>query len=59
LSKKKLNQGDVNFVSTKDMIGFLFDGIKRTIQLPPVKAKAHIGDTHHILHCKSVPLKDL
>jgi hypothetical protein len=35
LSKKKLEQGDGNFVSTKDMIGFTFDGIKRTIQLPP------------------------
>jgi hypothetical protein len=59
LSKKKLKQGDRNFVSTKDMIGFIFDGIKQTIQLPPVKAKAFICETHRILHQKSVPLKDL
>jgi hypothetical protein len=59
LSKKKLEQGDGNFVSTKDMIGFMFDGIKRTIQLPLVKVKAYICETHCILHWKSVPLKDL
>jgi hypothetical protein len=59
LSKKKLEQGDGNFVSTKDMIGFTFDGIKWTIQLPPVKAKAYICETHCILRRKSVPLKDL
>jgi hypothetical protein len=59
LSKKKLKQGDGNFVNTKDMIRFTFDGIKRTIQLPLVKAKANICETDHILHQKSVPLKDL
>jgi hypothetical protein len=59
LSKKKLKQGDGNFISTKDMIGDLFDGIKLTIQLPPVKAKAYICETHCILHRKSVQLKDL
>jgi hypothetical protein len=41
------------------MIGFMFDGIKWTIQLPPVKAMAYIGETHRILHWKSAPLKDL
>ncbi len=59
LSLKKLELGDGNFVSTKDMIGFTFDGIKRTIQLPPVKAKAYIKETHRILHQKLVQLKDL
>jgi hypothetical protein len=59
LSKKKLEQGDRNFVSTKDIIGFTFDGIKRIIQLPLVKAKAYISEIHRILHWKSVPLKDL
>jgi hypothetical protein len=41
------------------MIGFTFDGIKRTIQLPPVKAKAYIKETHRVLHQKLVQLKDL
>jgi hypothetical protein len=49
LSNKKLEQGDGNFASTKDMIGFTFNGIKRTIQLPPQKAMAYICDTHRIL----------
>jgi hypothetical protein len=59
LSKKKLNQGDGNFVSKKDMIGFSFDGIKRTIHLPPAKAAAYIKETHWILRRRSVPLKAL
>jgi hypothetical protein len=59
LSNKKLKQGDGNFASTKDMIGFMFNGIRRTIQLPPLKATAYICDTHRILHQKSVPLKAL
>ncbi len=41
------------------MIGILFDGIKRTVQLPPGKARAYIKETHQILRQKSVPLKKL
>ena len=41
------------------MIGFLFDGIKRTVHLPPAKATVYIKETHQILHQKSVPLKVL
>ncbi len=55
LSKKKLEQGDGNFVTKKDMIGLSFDGIKRTIHLPPTKAAAYIRETHRIL----VPVKNL
>ncbi len=59
LSEKKLDQGDGNFVSKKDMIGFSFDGIKRTIHLPPNKAVAYIRETQWILRWKSVLAKDL
>ena len=31
ISTKKLAQGDGNFGSTKDMIGFTFDGIKHMV----------------------------
>jgi hypothetical protein len=31
ISEKKLAQGDGNFETTKEMIGFIFDGIKRTV----------------------------
>jgi hypothetical protein len=59
ISKKKRDLGDGNFASLKKMIGFLFDGIKRTVQLPPAKAAVCIKETHRILRQKSVPLKDL
>ena len=59
ISKKKCDLGNENFASLKEMIGFLFDGIKSTVQLPPAKAVAYIKETHQILRQKSVPLKDL
>jgi hypothetical protein len=34
ISHKKLMQGDRHFETSKDMIGFRFDGIKRTIPPP-------------------------
>jgi hypothetical protein len=46
ISAKKLAQGDGNFDSTKDLIGFRFDGIKRTVRLPPEKAAAYIREMH-------------
>jgi hypothetical protein len=57
ISSKKLGQGKGNFNSTKDMIGFRFNGIKRTMQLPPEKVAAYIRETHRILRQKFVPLK--
>jgi hypothetical protein len=59
ISQKKLFQGDGHFQSKKDIIGFRFDGVKRTVHLPPAKAKAYIKETHRILRRKSVPLKTL
>ena len=55
----KLDKGDGNFTSNKEMSGFLFYGIKRTVRLPPAKAVAYIKETHWILRRKSVPLKVL
>jgi hypothetical protein len=55
--QKKLLQGDGHFQSKKDMIGFSFDGVKRTVHLPPAKATAYIKEIHRILQRKSVPLK--
>jgi hypothetical protein len=59
ISTKKLEKGDGNFTSNKEMVGFLFDGIKRTVQLPPTKAAAYIKEIHLILRRTSVPLKAL
>ncbi len=38
ISQKKLLQGDGHFESKKDMIGFSFNGVKRTVHLPSAKA---------------------
>ncbi len=56
---KKLAQGDGDFTSSKDMIGFTFDGIKQTVCLPPDKAQAYLKETHKVLRWTSVPLKTL
>ena len=45
-STKKLEKGDGNFTSNKEMVGFIFVGIKRTVQLPPTKAVAYIKEIH-------------
>ena len=59
ISAKKLAAGDGNFESQKEMIGFVFDGVKRTVHLPPAKATAYIKETHTMLRRKTVPLKKL
>ncbi len=41
------------------MIGFRFNGIKRTIRLPAEKALAYVKEIHKVLCRKTVPLKAL
>ena len=41
------------------MIGFLFDGVTRTVRLPAKKAKAYIKEAHKILRRKTVQLKSM
>jgi len=59
ISAKKLAAGDGNFDTKKEMIGFVFDGVKRTVHLPPAKAAAYIKETHTLLRRKTVLLKKL
>jgi hypothetical protein len=59
ISSKKLATGDGNFDSRKEMIGFVFDGVKQTVHLPPAKASAYVKETHTMLRHKMVPLKKL
>ncbi len=59
ISAKKLAAGDGNFDSRKEMIGFVFDGVKQTVHLPPAKASAYVKETHTMLRRKTVPLKKL
>ena len=44
ISAKKLAAGDGNFDTKKEMIGFVFDGVKCTVHLPPAKAAAYIKE---------------
>ncbi len=37
------------------MIGFHFNGIKRTVHLPAEKARAYIKEAHTVLRQKTVP----
>jgi hypothetical protein len=41
------------------MIGFRFDGVKRTMRLPAEKAKTYVKDVHTVLRRTIVPLKTL
>ena len=57
ISKSKLAKGDGNFNTTKMLIGFIFDGIKRTIRLPKEKAMRYIKEAHAMLRRKRIPMK--
>jgi len=41
------------------MIEIVFDGVKRTVHLPPAKAAAYIKETHTLLRRKTIRLKNL
>ncbi len=56
---KKLAAGDRNFTTKKDLIGFAFNGVKRTVHLPRAKALAYIKEMHRMIRRKTVPLKQL
>ncbi len=57
--QKKMAQGNGNFDTKKEMIGFLFDGATRTVRLPAKKAKAYIKEAHKVLRRKTVQLKSM
>ncbi len=59
ISARKLAAGHGNFDSKKEMIGFVFDGVKRTLHLTSAKASAYIKEMHTMLRRKMVPLKKL
>jgi hypothetical protein len=59
ISWKKMAQGDGNFATMKEMIGFLFNSVKRIVRLPAEKALAYIKETYTVLCRKMIPLKSL
>ena len=57
ISQKKLHQGDGTWMTTKEILGWLLDGTKYTIQLPPEKCQQITTQIKAILRMKAVPLK--
>jgi len=53
ISAKKFMAGDGNFDTKKEMIGFVFNRVKRTVHQPPAKAAAYIKKTTYL-----APLED-
>ena len=57
ISRGKLEKGDGNFNTTKTLIGFVFNGLKRMVRLPKDKAKKYIREAHAMLQQAAIPWK--
>jgi hypothetical protein len=57
ISEKKLHKGDGRWDTTKEILGYMLDGIARTIQLPQDRADDLLKEVRAILKKKRVPLK--
>jgi hypothetical protein len=57
ISEKKLAKGDAKFQEGKIILGFLFNGTNRTVQLPTDKADGIITEIQRQLKKNRVPLK--
>jgi hypothetical protein len=57
VSEKKLEKGDARWATKKEILGFLLDGRKRTIQLTNAKADAIVLEITRVLRKQKIPLK--
>jgi hypothetical protein len=57
ISEKKLHKGDGRVDTTKEILGYMLDGIARTIQLPQDRADDLLKEVRALLKKKRVPLK--
>jgi hypothetical protein len=57
ISEKKLAKGDARWNPQKEILGYWLDGIQRTVQLPPSRAKNLLREVKSLLKKKWVPLK--
>jgi hypothetical protein len=57
VSEKKLAKGDARWDTEKEILGYLLDGVNRTVQLPPDRAKDLLAELKNILRKQRVPLK--
>ena len=57
ISRKKLEKGDARWAPTKELLDFLMDGDRRTVQLPQAKADGITKGLKRILRKRAVPIK--
>jgi hypothetical protein len=57
ISRKKLEKGDARFDVEKEILGFLLNGVDRTVRLSEAKAQAIASDITSALRKTHVPLK--
>ena len=57
ISLKKLMQGDGVWSVQKEILGWVFHGVKRCIHLPPNKIASIKAELHRVCRMKAVPLK--
>jgi hypothetical protein len=57
ISEKKLAKGDARWAVQKEILGYLLDGVNRTVQLPHDRAEALLTEVRSILRKQRIPLK--
>ena len=57
ISLKKLEKGDARWATSKELLGFLVDGDRRTVQLPQAKADGITKELRRILRKRTVAIK--
>jgi hypothetical protein len=57
ISEKKLLKGDARWDTQKEVLGYLLDGIHRTVQLPTDRATDLVLEIKKVLRKQRVPLK--
>jgi hypothetical protein len=58
VSQKKLEQGDGRWATRKEILGWIFDGQNRTIELPTDKVDKITAELHSTTRKAAVPRKD-
>ena len=56
VSKKKMLRGEVDWTPKKEVLGWLLNGDKRTVELPPDKSEAYAGEVKKLTRKIKVPL---
>ncbi|KAL7546950.1 hypothetical protein ACHAWF_011171 [Thalassiosira exigua] len=57
VSEKKVKRGEADWLTSKELLGWLVDGDRRTVVLPPDKAEAYTAELRRLLQKKSIPVR--